>query len=221
MSKLKKSDLKNDFRDVFIEKHAFKELVASAIEVYNKETNGLLVGWNTFKKVKRENKKVFSVKNVYPLQFEKRKPSEVVHGNVEAFKRVIKANVSLSEKIGGGFHSHPAPYEGVRLSKDDIESIKEDMQEIIKTGNKKIINGWLEILLSIKKKEYKKAVGREWYICDYVKKLRCYVRTEKNIGWDILISAYWVYPKQKVKNGNLQNVKFGVKEVGVYIDWVL
>jgi hypothetical protein len=81
--------------------------------------------------------------------------------------------------------------------------------------------GWIEILMSIKKKEYAKPSGREWYICDYIKKLRCYVRTQKKIGWNILLSAYWVYPKREIEGTTTKKIEFGVKEVAIYVEWVL
>ncbi|MEM5871986.1 MAG: hypothetical protein QW051_03880, partial [Candidatus Aenigmatarchaeota archaeon] len=68
----------------------------------------------------------------------------------------------------------------------------------------------------------KKPKEREWYICDYIKKLRCYVRTGKNIGWDVLLSAYWVYPKERIKDKkSIEKIDFDVKEVAVYVEWIL
>lgn len=211
----------NELRDIFIESLSFKELITSAIEVYNRETNGVLLGRKTFKEIKGEKKKVVSIKNVYPLQMERRTPSEVIHGNIAAFKRVLRTIDSFDAEIVGGYHSHTPPYYVVRLSRGDIKSIKEDIEAMLKIGYTKMAKGWIEILMSIKRKEYKKPSGREWYICDYIKKLRCYLRTQKKIGWDILLSAYWVYPKREIECTSLRKVKFGVKEVAVYVEWIL
>jgi len=210
-----------EFRDIFIENHSFKELITSAIEVYNRETNGVLLGRRTFKEIKGDKKKVVSIKNVYPFQMERRTPSQVTHGNIEAFKRVLRTIDSFDAEIVGGYHSHTPPYYVVRLSRGDIKSIKEDIEAMLKIGYTKMARGWIEILMSIKRKEYKKPSGREWYICDYIKKLRCYVRTQKKIGWDILLSAYWVYPKKTIEGTKLRKIKFGVKEVAVYVEWIL
>ncbi|MFH1237299.1 MAG: hypothetical protein V1648_02745 [Candidatus Aenigmatarchaeota archaeon] len=219
---LVKPDKQPEFRDVFIESRAFKTLITSAIEVYNRETNGVILGANTIKAIKDERKKVVTIKEVYPFQTEERKPSEVVHGNVAAFKRVVRTIDSFDAEIIGGYHSHPFPYFKVRLSKGDFISIKEDIDAMMKIGHKRVANEWLEILLSIKRKEYAKPSGREWYICDYMKKLRCYLRTQKRVGWDILVSAYWVYPKrqdpEKVKPLTWE---MGAKEAAVFVPWNL
>jgi proteasome lid subunit RPN8/RPN11 len=209
-------------RDIFIENRAFKTLVTSAIEVYNRETSGVILGKNIAKEIKYERSKVLSIKEVYPFQTEKRKPSEVVHGNVEAFKRVLRTIDSFEAEIVGGYHSHPYPYGPVRLSRGDIKSIKEDIQAMLKVGHKRVADGWLEILLSIKRKDYAKRSGREWYICDYIKKLRCYVRTHEKMGYDILVSAYWVYPKkQDPDKARPLKWEMGVKEVAVFVPWNL
>ena len=208
-------------RDVFIENRAFKTLITSAIEVYNRETNGVMLGSNTVREIKGEKTKVVSIKEVYPFQTEERKPSEVVHGNIAAFKRVLRTISSFESEIMGGYHSHPHPYKIVKLSKADVESIKEDIEAMIKAGQVRVKKGWIEVLLSIKRKDYAKAKGREWYICDYVKRLRCHVRTRARVGYDILISAYWVHPKGEVDEKTIKDAEFAVKEVAVYVPWNL
>ncbi len=216
-----KKGQENELRDIFIESLSFKELVTSAIEVYNRETNGVLLGRRTFKEIKGEKKKVISIKNVYPFQMERRTPSEVTHGNIAAFKRVLRTIDSFDAEIVGGYHSHTPPYDVVRLSRGDIKSIKEDIEAMLKIGHRRLAKGWVEILLSIKRKKYVKPSGREWYICDYIKKLRCYLRTQKRVGWDILLSAYWVYPKKAIEGTSTRKTEFGVKEVAVYVEWIL
>jgi proteasome lid subunit RPN8/RPN11 len=211
----------NDMRDIFIESHAFKELITSAIEVYNRETNGVLLGHKTFKAIKGEKKNVVSIKNVYPFQMERRTPSEVTHGNIAAFKRVLRTIDSFEAEIVGGYHSHTPPYDVVRLSHGDIKSIKEDIEAMLKIGHRRVAKGWIEILMSIKRKEYKKPRTREWYICDYIKKLRCYLRTHEKIGYDVLLSAYWIYPKKEIEGADLRKIKFGIREVAVYVEWIL
>jgi len=210
-----------ELRDLFIENRAFKTLITSAIEVYNRETNGVILGRNTIKEIKNERVKVISVKEVYPFQTEERKPSEVFHGNVAAFKRVLRTISSFESEIIGGYHSHPHPYHVVRLSKGDIESIKDDIEAMTKTGQERVKRGWMEILLSIKRKDYARPKGREWYISDYVKRLRCHLRTRERTGYDILLSAYWVYPKNPEEGKLLKDTEFRVKEVAIFVPWNL
>jgi len=209
------------FREVFIERRSFRTLITSAIEVYNKETNGALLGRNATREINGEKTKVVSVKEVYPFQTDKRTPSEVIHANKEAFKRVLRTFESLETEIIGGYHSHPYPYGFVGLSKGDITSVKEDVEAMIKIGQMRVRKGWIELLISIKRKDYARPSVREWYICDYVKKLRVRVRTRKKTGYDILISAYWVYPKEKFGKKPVKKMKFAIKEVAVYVPWLL
>ncbi|UCC92012.1 MAG: hypothetical protein JSV39_01995 [Candidatus Aenigmatarchaeota archaeon] len=211
-----------EFRDVFIERRSFRTIIASAIEVYNRETNGALLGRNAVREIEGRKTKVVSVKEVYPFQTEKRTPSEVIHANVAAFKRVLRAFESLKTEIIGGYHSHPPPYGGlIALSEGDITSVKEDIEAMVKIGQERIRRGWVEILLSIKRKNYVRPQKPEWYICDYLKRLRVRVRTRKKRGYDVLVSAYWVYPKEKFGEKPIKKMKFGVKEVAVYVPWVL
>lgn len=210
------------FRDVFIERRSFRSLITSAIEVYNRETNGALLGRNAVREINGRKMKVVSVKEAYPFQTEKRTPSEVIHGNISAFKRVLRAFESLKTEIIGGYHSHPYPYGGfVALSEGDVTSIKEDIEAMVKIGQERVRRGWIELLLSIKRKDYKRPGKKEWYICDYVKKLRVRLRTKEKTGYDVLVSAYWVYPKEKFGEKPIKKMKFGVKEVAVYVPWII
>jgi proteasome lid subunit RPN8/RPN11 len=206
-----------EFRAVFIEKPSFKTLIASAIEVYSRETNGALLGRNATREIDGVKKHVISIKDVYPIQTAKRKPSEVSHGNIAAFNRFLRAMKSLRTDIVGGFHSHPHPYEGNVLSRSDVDFIADEIKVMGGMGQKRVESGWLEILISIRRKNYKKSGMSKWYICSYTKKLRCRVRTEKMTGYDIVISAYWVYPKKGTKKG----IQYSVKEVAVYVPWII
>lgn len=205
------------FRPIFIEKHSFKTLIASAIEVYSRETNGALLGRNTTVNIDGVKKKVISIKDVYPIQTEKRKRSEVSHGNIAAFNRFLRATKSLKTNIIGGFHSHPHPYEGNTLSGGDVEFIRDEIKAMGKIGQKKVEKGWLEILLSIKRKNYRRSGRPRWYTCSYLKKVRCRIRTQKKVGYDIFVSAYWVYPKSVDEK---KNIKYGVKELPVHVPWI-
>ncbi len=206
-----------DFRDVFIGKRSFKTMIASAIEVYSRETNGALLGRNTTMNIDGVKKKVLSVKNVYPIQTEKRKRSEVSHGNIAAFGRFLRAMRSLKTNMVGGFHSHPHPYEGNKLSMGDVEFIRDEIKAMSKIGQRGIEKGWLEIVISIRRKNYKRSGISKWYTCSYVKKVRCKIRTQKRVGYDIIVSAYWVYPEKTVK----KKVQYSVKETAVYVPWIV
>jgi proteasome lid subunit RPN8/RPN11 len=207
------------FRDVFIENRTFRTLITSAIEVYNRETNGAIMGRRAIREIEGRRTEILSVKDVYPFQTDRRTPSEVVHGNKSAFRRVLRAIESMNTEIIGGYHSHPLPYEQVGLSEEDVDAIKEDIEVMNKIGQERVKKGWIEVLLSIKKKHYKRSSETEWYISDYVKKVRVTVRTKKKVAYDILVSAYWIYPKEKYNDKPISKMRFGVKEVAVYVPW--
>jgi proteasome lid subunit RPN8/RPN11 len=204
------------FRDVYIEKESFKTLIASAIEVYSKETNGVLLGWSATREIDGVKRRVVSIKDVYPIQTEERKRSEVTHGNIAAFDRFLSVMKSLRTDMVGGFHSHPYPYEGTFLSRGDIDFIRDEVKIMSKKGQKRVEKGWLEILISVKKREYKSTTRSRWYTSCYIKKVRCRIRTQKKVGYDVVVSAYWVYPKGMEKD----KIKYGVKEVVVYVPWI-
>lgn len=210
-------------KDVYIGHRSLKTMVTSAIEVYNRETNGALLGRRSTHEINGRKMSLVSIKAVYPFQTDRRMPSEVEHGNVAAFKRFLRATESLKTEIIGGYHSHPYPYESIRLSEGDINSVKEDTQAMEKIGQERVKKGWLEVLLSIEKKEYKKPKKPEWYICDYIKRIRVRVRTREKTGYDVIISAYWVYPKSQkmTKEKKPLDWDMKVKEVAVYVPWII
>src|SRR2546427_7674738 len=94
--------------DIVIERSAFVGLVASAVEAYNRETNGFLVGNRRTRLVRQRPREVTVLRAAYPLQTEDRKPNWVSHGNEKAFKRARGAieNLDVGYAGLGGFHSH-------------------------------------------------------------------------------------------------------------------
>ena len=206
-----------EFRDVFIEEDSFKTLIASAIEVYSRETNGVLLGGNSTREINGKRKKVISIQDVYPIQTAKRMRAEVYHGNIEAIKRYLRATCSLRTDIVGGFHSHPHPFESNILSEGDIEFIREEIKVMSRLGQKKVEKGWLELLMSITKKDYKRPGLSKWYTISHLKKINCRVRTQKKLGYEVTVSAFWIYPK-KIEDGKFI---YGTKEVPVHVPWLL
>lgn len=204
--------INEEIRQVFIGHRSLKTLIASAIEVYNRETNGALIGKNTTRKLEGKRRKVISVMDVYPFQTEKRTPSEVIHGNKSAFRRVMRSMKGMKFDIIGGYHSHPYPYGSIGLSKGDIKSIREEVDDMVKINRELEMDKWLEVLISIKRKDYSTKQELGWSMFDTGKKIRVLLKTGKYMGYYIIISAYWVLLDQK---------KPRVEEVNVFIPWVL
>ncbi|MBN2042596.1 MAG: hypothetical protein JW754_02210 [Candidatus Aenigmarchaeota archaeon] len=199
-------------RNVFIGHRCFKSLIASAIEVYNRETNGALIGKNVTRKIESERRKVISVREVYPFQLDRRTPSEVEHGNKAAFRRVIRSMHGMKFDIIGGFHSHPWPYTKIGLSQGDIISITEELKDMRKINRNLKMDKWLEILISIKRKDYNTPQELGWSMFDTGRKVRVLLKTGKYMGYYIIISAYWVlFDKKKPR----------VKEASVFVPWIL
>jgi len=201
------------YRNVYLEAGSFRSMVMSAIEVYNRETNGCLIGRNAVRNIYGKNVHVFSIKNVYPFLTDRRKPSQVVHGNVAAFRRVLDSLSSFKAGSIAGYHSHPYPYKGIKLSKSDITFIKDELKTMRERGHK-IEDSWLELLVCIKRKDYSRPHKKGWSVSDHPKKIWSLVRTDSNTGYEIIISAFWVHFREK-------NKKAVIKEVPVHVPWLL
>lgn len=192
-------------RGVFLESHVLRMLVTSAIEVYNRETNGIIIGRKTQRKVGKTMEPVIAITEAYTLQTDERRPSEVFHGNEAAFKRVLRSLKSLDVDMVGGYHSHTWPYGEKKPSDGDVEHIATEVRHV--KGSK-----WLEVILSIKKKEYSSDAPSGWIIQELQKKVRIILRTDPDIGYEITISAHWLdYSGKHPK----------VTEVPVYVPWLL
>lgn len=197
-------------KPVFLEDQCLRSLITSAMEVYNRETNGLLIGRNTKKKISRSMRKVMSIRDVYPYQTDIRKPSEVSHGNMAAFRRVISSISSMQTKIAGGYHSHCWPIERIKLSKSDIGFSKDEMGYTNK-NRKNGLTEWLEILLSVKKREYTEPHEIGWFLTELEKGVRSLIVMNTFEGYSVTINAYWI------KHGK----KPTVREAKVYASWLV
>ncbi len=182
--------------DIFINPKSLKALVLSAVEVYNRETNGFIAGRTVVKKIKGKEKPVISLQTVYPLQTADRKPSQVIHGNDLAHRRAVTSLAAMKVPILGGFHSHtdyhPTQDAPPELSQGDIDHIHEEMRSLKSLRGGKELNKWLEIILSIKKKNYSKSRENKMEISSYKKRLGCTVITEPYKGYKITLAGYWL-----------------------------
>ncbi|HDD72460.1 MAG TPA: hypothetical protein ENG00_00035 [Candidatus Aenigmarchaeota archaeon] len=197
---------------VFIDSQCLRSLVTSALEVYNRETNGALIGKLSVRKIRGKRRRVMSIKDIYVYQTDIRKPSEVYHGNISAYKRVLNSLRSMKMNIVGGYHSHAFPYNCSRLSADDILFAEEEMEAINKSRYHANLSRWLEILLSLRKWESKKKHRTGWEIKKLSKKLRVIVATSERIKYDVFVSAYWI---------TFMDGKPRVREARVFTPWVV
>ena len=180
--------------DIFLNSKSLKTLVVSAVEVYNRETNGFISGNFSVKKIKGRDKSVLSLQTVYPLQTAARKPSQVVHGNNLAHQRTVSSLSALNMPLIGGFHSHTdyshdfSPYP--ELSSDDVDFIEDEMKHLNNNGHN--IHKWLELLMTVKRKDYSSAHKKGIKINNFKKKVGLNVVTTPYTSYKITLAGYWL-----------------------------
>jgi hypothetical protein len=148
--------------DIWIRESRARSLLTSAIEVYNRETDGVFSGKFVRREIRGKRRQVLYVENAYPLQTAERKPSQVYHGNILAFKRVMNSLATAGIEYIGGYHSHPHPYKGVRLSLSDVNFVKDELDLIQKSRRLKTQKNWVEILMCIKRVRYQQRQETAW-----------------------------------------------------------
>ncbi len=178
--------------DVFVSPEALRSMITSVIEVYNRETNGVLIGRVSERRIGKRKRRVMSVKDIYVYQTDVKKPSQVYHGNIAAFRRALESLKSMRLRVVGGYHCHSYPYNTSRISREDVEYAREEVREIERRFGGLGTENWLEIILSVRRKDYAARRKEGLVVKGYRRKLRCIVVTEPFVGYDIFVSAYWI-----------------------------
>lgn len=166
-------------------------LIPSVLEIYSRETNGFLIGTNGGNSLR--------VISAYTMQTDDKKPSYVEHGNFSALQRLYNIMDVMDWRVVGGFHSHPDGPN--KLSRADRDYIKEKMEE-------QSLREWLEVLLSVRKRDYSRKQKNRWVIEKKDKKITMKIVTGNYTGFDLTISGYWLR-----QNGSLPKV---VKEANLW-----
>ena len=166
-------------------------MVASAIEVYPRETNGLLIGRTTPRKIKRRVENMLTARIAYSFQTDERMPTSVSHGNISALNRLITTMDVLGKNIIGGYHSHPHPRDNIILTGSDIEFIEEEMKRLRDFERFKKMERWLEVVMSIRKREYMypQRIGRTVV---NEGKIHFKMKSDRYYGFDIKLCGYIV-----------------------------
>jgi proteasome lid subunit RPN8/RPN11 len=167
-------------------------LVASAVEVFPRETNGLLIGKKAYIMQRTRKKPVIATEFAYPLQTEERKPSSVSHANFSALTRLLSVISVMNKNLIGGFHSHPYPRGHTLLTKSDVDFISEELERTEKHAGQPM-NKWIELVMSVKKKDYENLIQPGKQLYNHNRRIRVVVRTEKYTGFDIKIAGYLVH----------------------------
>jgi len=169
--------------------------VIEPLSIVSKESGGDLIG--------RKNRNSFILINAYPLLTYKRKPKSVEYKNNTAIERLRRLDRAVNKlgglgtRILGEYHSHVYKRDEERqrgLSKADVDFISD---EIKKLG----VKYWIELVLTIKTKEYRRTEEVGEFFIPYKNKLRVILRDTPNHGYDIVMGVYKVEkePRLRVK----------------------
>jgi hypothetical protein len=164
--------------------------MTASLEVYNKETTGLLVGSIKERKLNGRKKRVIVLEAAYPFQTAKRNPTWVDIGNFNAFERARSSLHSLKFSMVGEFHSHPN--KPVGLTEYDVRYIRERVREIYESGNDMLNHQWLELVISVRKRVYKRPHKTGWSWKKKKNKLVCLIKTSPYLGYRIEVGGFWV-----------------------------
>jgi proteasome lid subunit RPN8/RPN11 len=174
--------------EVVIEPGCILGLAASAIEAYNRETNGYLLGEADVRRPRRT-----VLKASIPLQTEARKPSGVEHGNARAFdraRRTVRLEAGLRRV--GGFHSHTGDDGAPALSETDLDYIAQELGWANARLPRPWADQWLEVVVAIRRRAYARPRRRAWTWRRYARKVGCTVAIKPSVGYDMTFSGYWV-----------------------------
>ena len=179
--------------DVIIERGCFLGLATSAIEAYNRETNGFLLGNTGIRTLRALRREVTVLRAAYPLQTEDRKPNWVSHGNVRAFERAQRTveHLDVGYEVLGGFHSHTGSDGAARLSRTDLDYVADEIRRIGRTRSLDRAR-WLEVVLALRRREWTRSHEIGWTTRQYRRKIGCTVAIEPSRGFDMTIGGYWV-----------------------------
>ena len=204
--------------DIVIERGCFVGLVTSAVEAYNRETNGFLVGNQGTRLVRQRPHEVTVLRAAYPLQTEDRKPNWVSHGNEKAFKRARGAieNLDVGYAVLGGFHSHTGEDGAASLSRTDLDYVADELRRISRDRPSDRVQ-WLEVVMALKRREWSGRHEIGWTTRRYQRKLGCTVALDANHGYDMTIGGFWVEGERDCEPGAWDVV--GTREARLLLPW--
>lgn len=172
---------------IFVDPACFHSLVTSAVEVYNRETTGLLVGAERFRTVRGRRRRVVALEAAYPFQTAARKVTWVEPGNHAAAHRARSSTHTLGFRILGEYHSHTNNEQG--LSRADVEYAAEALRRMNGTAP----GQWLELVLGVRRRMSARArePGVRWRARGG--KVACTVTMGRD-GFEITFAGYWLRP---------------------------
>src|SRR5437867_4280928 len=175
---------------IVIERSCFLGLVTSAVEAYNRETNGFLVGNRGTRLVRQRPREVTVLRAAYPLQTEDRKPNWVSHGNEKAFQRARGAieNADVGYAVLGGFHSHTGDDGAASLSRTDLDYVADELRRISR-GRPADRAKWLEVVMALKRRAGPSSHEAGWATRRDRRKIGCTVALDATHGYDMTLGG--------------------------------
>ena len=165
----------------------------------------MLVGAIRQRKLNGHRERVVVVEAASPFQTAKRNPTWCDIGNFEAFGRARSSGLSLDYSMVGEFHSHPN--RSVNISEADIRYGRQRASEIEDCGYNMLNEHWLELVISVKKRRYKRAQKVGWKWTRRNKQLECRVMLTPYDGYIIRLGGFWI--DLKVKSNGKTKAELG------------
>ncbi len=177
--------------DIVVDPGCFLGLCAAAIEAYNRETNGFILGGRAVRRGRRR-RRVSVAKAAYPIQTEERRRNYVAHGNMKAFDRARRTvnHLYVGLDLLGGFHSHPGQDGAPALSPLDLDYIEDELNQLYRQGEER--GEWLELVVAIRQRAYARPHDVAWTFRQYPRKLGATIAIKRQLGYDITLAGYWV-----------------------------
>jgi proteasome lid subunit RPN8/RPN11 len=136
------------YKDLFMGVGEFSNILTSCIEVYPRETIGLLAGEITSRRI--------ILKLAYPVQMARRRKSYIILKSEKNFRRTIRILDSLGLEFFGFYHSHPEG-KAIPSETDLIHSI----DQLIEFEEKRPL---LELIVEIKQKKYRRKHKKDFEV---------------------------------------------------------
>ncbi len=192
--------------DVVIDPPCVIGLVTSAIEAYNRETSGFLIGAERARKIRRRPRTVAVLKAAYPIQTAVRKVNWVANGNGRAFERARTSveNAYAGLDLVGGYHSHTGDDAHASLSALDLDYIEDEFQAFNRGRSEGVRDRWLEVVLAIRRRKYVRLQETGWTLRRYPRKLGAKVVLRPNLSYDITIGGYWIWGEHNGRPGSFK-----------------
>ena len=182
--------------DIIIEPGVLQCLCASAMETYNRESGGFLMGKIVTRTVGKKKRQMLLIHAAYPQQTARRGYASISDGNKRAGWRARVLLYTLSGlkgvKLVGGYHSHP--HDVCELSPSDLSYLYDEVRYHKGREGFPVMDRWLEIVVSVEMRNYITRYSMEpfhtWH--SHKHKVEGIVGADAGTGFHFTVGAFWV-----------------------------